>query len=912
MSIPFSFFPSIDQESLVALGPDASADAFDVDGMDFESLNRLPVGAIKVDAEGRIVFYNETESRISGRSPDQVIGRRFFHEVAPCTNMPGFYGRFRDAVVAERAHVSFQFVFDFAMRPIRVRIHMRPSSQPGLYWILVRPIEFLESAERARAAELVHAASVRVVGETIDDSECDREPIDQPGAIQPHGALLAISLKDRSIEFASGNLESVTAISLGRALGAPAVGLFSAAFLEAAIKDTEEPERRASGVVKVADGEWFDFQAHRSGERLILELQRKRAMIPSEGFALHSERAFLEEFFSTLIAFPSGGFVAQGAAERIRRFAEIDRVLIHQFDASGNGSVIAEDKETDWGQSLVGLKFPASDVPKQARALYLRNRVRHVPNDAYVPVDLVSAPGGGSAEPLDLGLASLRSVSPIHREYMRNMGVVASFSASILVDGALWGLVIGHHRQPLHLSWSQIAAIERAAELLGPRLAQAETQETLSARVRHETIHRAFIDQLAAAEDLLRSLEFGKVGLIDLYDGATGAAAQIGGQMVAVGRTPPPPKLRRLVEWLHRHVKEDVWATDCISGYLPDMLEDKLVASGVLLCYLTPNHQDLVLWFRPEAVEAIAWAGDPGEKARVDGSLLPRKRFERWIELKSAHSRPWSPWKLELASRLSHAITSVLSAQLVKLKTLNEKLELASGVKDQFLAQMSHELRTPLNAVIGFSELIDSGFAGPTTEKQKEYLGDVLSAGKHLLSLINDILEISRLEAGKYVVAPIPVNVVDVARRALEMLSPQASQRSVRLRPAPERAVWITTDERALTQVMVNLLSNGVKFTKPGGLVEVEIVETEATVEISVIDTGIGMDEETLGKIGAPFFQARHAYRTADGTGLGLSIVQALVQANGGEVRFRSEAGAGTTVTVALPKTAPIPEAAQP
>ncbi|MFY7962995.1 MAG: ATP-binding protein [Elsteraceae bacterium] len=887
-----------------------NAEAFDVDGMDVEALNHLPVGAIKVDAEGRIAFYNETESRISGRAAVRVIGRRFFHEIAPCTNMPNFYGRFRDAVVAENAHVSFLFVFDFAMRPIRVRIDMRPSSEKGLYWILVRPVEFLESAERTRAAELVNAARVRVVGEAIDYSECDRELIHQPDAIQPHGALIAIDPTDLSIQLASANLESVSGASLKRALGQPAALLFPEAFLESVIKETAEEGRRSSGVVKVQDGEWLDFLAHRSQAWLIMELQRERSPLPAEGFALQEEQSFLEEFYATLIAFPSGGFVAQGAAERIRKFTGVDRVLIYQFDPAGNGCVIAEDKETEWDQSLVGLNFPASDVPKQARALYLRNRVRHVPNNAYVAVDLACAETDRLVEPLDLSFACLRSVSPLHREYQRNMGVLASFSASILVDGALWGLVIGHHRLPLHLSRGRISAIERAAELLGPRLAQAETQETLAARLQHEKTHRDFIDQLATAEDLLHSFERGKVKLTALYDGATGAVAQIGGQMVAVGRTPSLPKLQRLVDWLHRSVKEDVWATDCISGYVPDFLDEKGIASGALVCYLTPNHLDLVIWFRPEAVEAVTWAGDPAEKARADGSLLPRKRFERWIELKSAHSRPWAPWKLELANRLSHAITSVLSAQLVKLKTLNEKLELASGVKDRFLAQMSHELRTPLNAVIGFSELIATGFAGPTTDKQKEYLGDVLSAGKHLLSLINDILEISRLEAGKYVIAPTMVNVLDVARRAVEMLSPQASQQGVRLEQPPGPPAWITTDERALTQVMVNLLSNGIKFTKAGGFVRVAVEEKDSTVEISVCDSGIGMDEDTLSKIGAPFYQAQHAYRTADGTGLGLSIVQALVKANGGEVRFRSQPGVGTTVTVALPKVAPTPDEA--
>lgn len=901
--------PAVESSQLAAEALESSA--FDVDGLDEDALNHLPFGAIKVDREGRIAFYNEGEARISGRRPEGVIGRRFFHEVAPCTNMPGFYGRFLDVVVGQRAHVRFLFVFDFAMRPTRVRIDMRPAREPGFYWILVRLVELLDSAELSRAAELVRAARVRVVGEVVDSSECDRELIHLPEAIQPHGALIVIDPKSLMVQVVSRNFESLCGAPWSQALDQPATRLFTREFLEAVLDDTAEAGRRSCGATRILDGGWMEFVAHRNGEDLILELQEKRLALPQASFQLNEEQSFLDQFYGSLIAFPSRAHLAQEAVRRLRRFTGFDRVLIYQFDGGGDGRVIAEDKETDWDQSLVGLHFPASDVPKQARALFLRNRVRHAPDNAYVAVDLLRAPGSGREAPTDLTFATLRSVSPLHRDYQRNMGVVASFSASIVVEGNLWGLVIGHHRSPRRLGWDQVAAIERAAELLGPQLAQAETQETINARRAHETMHRAFIDQLASAEDLLESFERGAIGLTELYDGATGAVALIGGQMVRVGATPPPQKIQHLALWLQETLREDVWATDCLSGYLPEFLEEKAVASGALVCFLTPNHLDLVIWFQPEAMETVVWAGDPSRKPEADAASPSRKWFERWIELKSAHSTPWADWKLELASRLSHAITSVLSAQFVKLKTLNEKLELASGVKDRFLAQMSHELRTPLNAVIGFSELIAADFAGPTTQKQQEYLGDVLSASKHLLSLINDILEISRLEAGKHVIEPILLDASDVARRALEMLSPQANQKGVSLRPAPRAAIWITTDERALTQVLVNLLSNAIKFTKAGGEVGAAIVETATAVKISVSDNGIGMDAATLGKIGAPFFQAQHAYRTAEGTGLGLSIVKALVKANGGDIQFTSEPGVGTTVTVTLPKAPPTDSGAQ-
>lgn len=879
-------------------------DEFDIDGMDGEALNGLPFGAIKVDEDGRILFYNKAESLLSGRAPERVIGRRFFHEVAPCTNMPSFYGRFVQAVVREKAQVSFTFVFDFAMRPVRVRIDMTPARESGQYWILVRPVERLVVEERTDAQRLISEAQVRVVGESIDTTVCERELIHVPDAIQPHGVLIAIDREDLTIVAASRNVGDLLGVPLERMLGLPAGEWFEESFLNTIMKATSRQGARKRGATRTLNGGWFSYAAHQSGGSLIVELQHPPVVADSGAYRVDQAHGFLDDFFDVVICAPPSEYVAQEAARMIREFSGFDRVLIYQFDEAGNGNVVAEEKVTDWEQSLVGLNFPANDIPKQARALYLRNRARHIPNNAYFASDLVYALKEGISAPIDLSLSSLRSLSPVHREYLNNMGVVASFSTSILVDGALWGLVIGHHRTPQHLSWETLDAIERAAELLGPRLARSESHDTQAARRRHEETHRAFLEQLAASEHVIDSLARGPIHLFDLFADCAGAAALIGGRLVIVGDAPPEGSVRALIAWLQRSVEEDVWATDCLSGYLPDMHAEKYRASGVMVSFLTPNHEDLLLWFRPEAEEIVVWAGDPNEKAVTDGRLLPRKRFEHWIELKSAHSSPWSVWKLELARRLTHSITAVISAQFVKLQILNEKLEIASSVKDRFLAQMSHELRTPLNAVLGFSELMASGLGGPITAKQNDYLDCIFSAGKHLLSLINDILEMSRLEAGKYETNPVLLNAGQVVAQVLEMLGPQAEKQGVTLRRAtdPAEPIEIVTDERSLSQVLMNLISNAVKFTRQDGAVLVDVIEDAETVRFTVTDTGIGMDAETLGAIGSPFYRAQSAYMASPGTGLGLSIVRALVKENGGSISFDSKPGEGTTVQVRLPK----------
>ncbi|MFY7927883.1 MAG: histidine kinase dimerization/phospho-acceptor domain-containing protein, partial [Oligoflexus sp.] len=387
---------------------------------------------------------------------------------------------------------------------------------------------------------------------------------------------------------------------------------------------------------------------------------------------------------------------------------------------------------------------------------------------------------------------------------------------------------------------------------------------------------------MANTEDLLSSISCGDLDLVGLFAHCTGAAAKLGGRVILLGETPRPETVEKLFGWLHENVTDDVWATDCLSGFIPEMRDDKALASGILVSFLTHTHEDAVLWFRPESEEVVVWAGNPNEKNMRNGNLLPRKRFEHWVELKSAHSRPWGAWKLELAKRLSQAMMAVLSAQFMKLKILNEKLELASSVKDRFLAQMSHELRTPLNAVLGFSELIASGLAGPTTPKQNEYLNDVLLAGNHLLSLINDILEMSKLEAGKYVIDPVALDAATLAMSVSDLLGPQAVLHEVNLSCYAVDGIPFVADERCVIQILMNLLSNAIKFTPAGGTVDLVVFSESEGVTFVVTDTGVGMDTAVLSEIGTPFFQAKSAYMAPPGTGLGLSIVKALVKESRG------------------------------
>jgi signal transduction histidine kinase len=249
-------------------------------------------------------------------------------------------------------------------------------------------------------------------------------------------------------------------------------------------------------------------------------------------------------------------------------------------------------------------------------------------------------------------------------------------------------------------------------------------------------------------------------------------------------------------------------------------------------------------------------------------------------------------------------ITEIKLSERKSIQACNQA-EMANRSKSEFLANMSHELRTPLNAIIGFSEIIAQELFGPVrNEKYLEYITDIHKSSLHLLSIINDVLDMSKIEAGKLELSKEMLNIGNVIADIIRMMHEQAASRGIELiRELPEEDVRVCADERAMKQVFLNLLSNAVKFSKEGGKVNIRVIADQpGRVVVRFEDRGIGMNEEELKRALQPFGQAKPATtRNYGGTGLGLPITKGLVEAHGGRLAIDSEAGVGTVVSVILP-----------
>jgi signal transduction histidine kinase len=240
----------------------------------------------------------------------------------------------------------------------------------------------------------------------------------------------------------------------------------------------------------------------------------------------------------------------------------------------------------------------------------------------------------------------------------------------------------------------------------------------------------------------------------------------------------------------------------------------------------------------------------------------------------------------------------------VELREARDAAMQASLAKSEFLANMSHELRTPLNAIIGFSELMSKQLLGPFPQNYRSYLEDVHASGVHLLDLINDLLDISRIEAGRYELEERPVALAELIAECLRLIAPAAEKKALTLDVAgSEEMPTVRADPRALKQILLNVLSNGVKFNRESGRLEVLVRRAdEGDIEFVVADTGIGIAPEVVPQLFRPFRQANSTIaRRYGGTGLGLSICKSLIEMHGGSATLTSEVGVGTIVTLRLP-----------
>ncbi len=530
----------------------------------------------------------------------------------------------------------------------------------------------------------------------IDLTNCEREPIHILGHVQSFGCLISVC-SDWIINHASLNTNDILGIDHGDLIGNPLNNYVLPDFVHT-IRGRLQMLSHADAVERifelkvVENGGLLDVALHRSGHSIIMEFER------SDASDVTDYAGYLRPMLDRVQSASSIETMCTVAARQIKAITGFDRVMAYRFAPDDSGEVIAEARMPDM-EPMLGLHFPASDIPAQARALYKRSLLRIISavDGENVPILPPTTPEG---VPLDLSLSSLRAVSSIHLEYLRNMDVAASMSVSIVVRGKLWGLFACHNRSPKVLSYKARTGTELFAQMfayvLDQRQGDLERSETETARQMHDDL----MARLAEGQSILEN--FGPIAdAVTSVIACDGIATWINGEFKTQGRTPSRDEILPLLRFLNTTAASRIFATDRLSDSYPAAEEFSDCSAGILVLPVSRSPRDYLILFRQEISRTVLWAGNPQKPAEPGPNgtrLTPRKSFETWKEIVRNQSQPWSASEIRVANSLR---VTLLEVVLRVTDAASRDRERASDHQELLIAELNHRVRNILNLIRG-------------------------------------------------------------------------------------------------------------------------------------------------------------------------------------------------------------------
>ncbi len=744
--------------------------------------------------------------------------------------------------------------------------------------------------------------------QAIDLSACEREPIQIPGSIQPHGVLFVLSPDDLRITQVSENLGELLGHPPAQALGKPIdkyVGQAIRHKLDGAPLVRGRPS--SLGTVQASvDGieRSFDAIAHPSPEGIVLELELVSGHSPPDLYPL------LDRFTLRTEAATSVDQLCDWIAEEIARLTGFDRVLIYRFDSTWNGTVIGEHGNGRL-PSYLHHRFPAADIPAQARELYRHNRLRLIPDADYRPVPLTPVIHPQTGKPLDMSFATLRSVSPVHVQYMKNMQTAASMSVSILRDERLWGLISCHHHEPRMVPFAIRGICDLFARAFSLRLAALEQRQDYERRVQVHATYAQLVERIADGSDFVAALERNP-SLLLAVTGATGAAVVTQQpQCLLVGQTPTQQQVRELSEWLFSNVKQDVYHTDALASVYPPAAAMQDQASGLLAISVSKLHPSYVLWFRPEIIQTIQWGGDPRASAHTRGErseLHPRASFVTWRETVHQRASAWEPSEVEIAAELRDVLVGTVLRRAEELAELNVELTRSNRELEAFSYSVSHDLRAPLRHIVGFAQMLMESGASALSERERHWLKNIRESSEYASLLVDKLLGYSRLGRADLQLSPIDLNLLVEEVRQDVVRDADGRRIDWKIGELPV----VTADLMMLRMAVRDLISNAVKYTRNQDIAEIEIGSHHEDDEVVfyVKDNGVGFDMQFANKLFG-VFQRLHRWEDYEGTGIGLANVRRVIERHGGRTWAQAKVNGGASFYFSLPSSSAAPQRAQ-
>ncbi|SHF20355.1 ATP-binding protein [Chryseobacterium takakiae] len=712
--------------------------------------------------------------------------------------------------------------------------------------------------------------------------ECHEEPIHIPGYIQSFGYLIGIDAESHSITFFSKNIEDIFKIESSEELFGKKLTDFPEAFnsiinsdIFKSLPDFTRRDNETFFNKIFIESEQYHFSAFRNKGNIFLEFE-KVIVNPDKQITNKYDNFYIveneQEIWDQLLNILS-------------KIVNYDRMMVYKFMMDGSGKVVAE-KTNDNLESYLGLHYPESDIPIQARELYLKKRKRIFSNVHAEPVPLLSK----MKESIDLTYSTSRAMSPIHGQYIKNSGASSSFSVSIIIDDYLWGLVTCQNSEPKHIDLEDRVQAGIFTALASNAFSSFKSKSDLNYRLQlNEEVLRLKAEFLKH-DTLLESLTENKAELRNLLD-ADGLAVIADEYTIMDGITPDPSAIENITKWAHGNIEDNIYLSRSFLKDYGQQLGLDERAAGVVIYFMERNKNNVLIWFRKEFDEHINWAGNPEKKIEVvnnDGEekmmVSPRTSFKIFTEDIKGSSKRWSSRNILALQAVRDLILEALHKDYNTIKRLNDELKKVNEELDSFSYTISHDLGTPLtvmklNAQMLLKTLIDE------SEKSRNKINSIIEEIDNMAEMMHDVLQLSRAKHSEIQLEKLETlqTIEKICENAKITFGTPKSE--VIIKACPE----VLADKTMLHQVFLNIINNAIKYSsqqeKP--VVVIEGTEQGETVIYRISDNGIGIPEENKHKMFKIFNRMDNA-KKFKGNGVGLSIVHRIMKRIGGNVEYES------------------------
>ncbi len=722
--------------------------------------------------------------------------------------------------------------------------------------------------------------------EKVDFSNCDKEPIHIIGKSQSHGVLVACDKHSLEITQIGDNAEAFFGKPFSTFLGKNISILLG----ENISREIASSKQEALEVkeVEVSDRK-FVVIPHISGESLILDFE-----LSDTDYNPFEYQRQLSHILNSLGRASSPMELCQEAARITRSIFGYDRVMIYKFDEEWNGEVVAEEKKEEL-ESWLGLHYPASDIPKQSRELFLKHRVRIIADVNYKPVAIHPELSPLTNKPLDLSKSELRAVSPIHIEYLQNMKVGASLTAALISNGKLWGLLACHHYSAKFINYYRRQTCDFLTQIFSNELTLKETSRYIEKLDEWGKIRTDLISQMKHRDKIKKGLLEQEVIFTDLLE-CEGGALILNDKIRLLGNTPDKKQVKALVSDFLSKQEDPMFFTKNLEKFYAPAKEFRKKASGLLAVKLGNSDKDFLMWFRPEVLQNVSWGGNPDKNTSFDEDkqrITPRKSFAKWTQKLTGVSDSWQDYQISAARAIRESLSNIiLEKQKKKIERLNKELGEAHNELQLFSQGLSHDLKAPLRGIDGYAQVLKEDHYGELSKPGQQAIDTILSSAGEMSELIDNILSFSGVSAESLKRSEFSVN--HLLEDIFQSFNTKVNYPNTRIKVVTDLPKMMA-DKQMLTQVWSNLITNALKYSakeeEPRVEVGTQCIDGKTVYFVS--DNGIGFDPKYKDDIFEIFL--RFSEKNFKGTGIGLAIVKKIIEKHGGNVWAESTKGEGST-----------------